>query len=190
MPTPSSKPVTLLLEKWRSGDQQALDQLMPLVYDELRRLAAHYMKSERPSHTLQATAVVNEAYIRLVDISVTWQDRAHFFAVAARLLRRILVDHAKASRREKRGGGGVRLTLDEALLSSTEPAPDIVALDDALKNLASMDQRKGQIIELHFFGGLTYAEMAEALKISEATVHRELRLAKAWLQHELKKEAP
>jgi RNA polymerase sigma factor (TIGR02999 family) len=184
--TPPSTPVTLLLDRWRSGDRQALDQLMPLVYDELGRLAAHYMRSERPSHTLQATALVNEAYIRLVGASVTWQNRTHFFAVAARLLRRILVDHAKGHRREKRGGGGIKVTLNEAMIAPAELPPDIVALDDALQRLAAIDARKSELIELHFFGGLTYAELAETLKISEATVHRELRLAKAWLQHELK----
>lgn len=188
--TPSSRPITLLLEKWRGGDRQALDELMPLVYDELRRLAARYMKSERPSHTLQATALVNEAYTRLVDMSVAWQDRAHFFAVAARLLRRILVDHAKSHRRAKRGGGGPRVTLDESAMPSAGPAPDILALDDALTSLANMDERKARIIELHFFGGLTYAEMAEALGISEATVHRESRLARAWIRHQIEKPAP
>jgi RNA polymerase sigma factor (TIGR02999 family) len=186
MSKPQSKPVTQLLHQWRTGDREALDQLMPLIYDELRRLASHYMKSERPAHTLQATALVNEAYIRLVDMNVRWQDRVHFFAVAARLMRRILVDEAKSKHRAKRGGGGVRLSLDEALIVSPEPAQDIVALDDALKSLGAFDERKSQLIELHFFGGLTYDELAEALGISQATVHRELRLAKAWLYHELK----
>lgn len=190
MTTPLTKPVTQLLRQWRAGNQQALDQLMPLVYDELHRLASHYMKSERQDHTLQATALVNEAFIRLVDLDVPWQDRTHFFAVAARLLRRILVDHAKSHRRAKRAGGQVKMTLDEVLLPSSEPDKEIIALDDALKSLAAMDERKGQLVELHFFGGLTYDEMAEALGISQATVHRELRLAKAWLYHELRKEAP
>ncbi len=184
---PSSKPITELLHEWREGNQQALDQLMPLVYDELRHLAAHHMKSERASHTLQATALVNEAYIRLVKMDVPWQDRAHFFAVAARLLRRILVDHAKSHRRAKRGGDQIRVTLNEYLISD-EPDDDIIALDDSLKNLASFDERKSQIIELHFFGGLTYEETAEALDISPVTVHRELRLAKAWLHRELNRK--
>lgn len=184
MPEPPSKPITQLLLEWREGSQQALDHLMPLVYDELRHLAAHHLKSERASHTLQPTALVNEAYIRLVNVDVQWQDRAHFFAVAARLLRRILVDHAKSQRRAKRGGGLIRVTLNEYLVS-TEPDNDIIALDDSLKNLATFDERKSQIIELHFFGGLTYEETAEALGISPVTVHRELRLAKAWLHHEL-----
>ncbi len=182
-----SKPITQLLHRWREGNQQALDELMPLVYDELRRLAGHYLKSERPSHTLQATALVNEAYIRLVDVDVPWKDRAHFFAVAARLLRRILVDHAKSHRRAKRGGQQIRVTLGEYLASS-QPGKEIIALDDALKSLGEFDERKSQIVELHFFGGLTYDEMAEALSVSPTTVHRELRLAKAWLYHELKKK--
>jgi RNA polymerase sigma factor (TIGR02999 family) len=190
MPTPTLKPVTQLLYEWRAGNQEALNQLMPLVYDELRRLAGHYMNSERPSHTLQPTALVNEAYIRLVEMEVSWQDRTHFFAVAARLLRRILVDHAKSHRRDKRGGGQVRVTLDEQL-GALGPDADILALDDAITSLSAFDERKVRIIELHFFGGLTYDEMAEALGISQATVHRELRLAKAWLHHELnKKGAP
>ena len=190
MTTPSTKPVTQLLRQWRAGNQQALDQLMPLVYNELRRLAGHYMKSERQDHTLQATALVNEVYIRLVDMDVPWQDRTHFFAVAARLLRRILVDHAKSHRRAKRAGGQVRLALDDVLLPSSEPDKEIIALDDALKSFAAIDERKSRLVELHFFGGLTYDEMAEAMGISEATVHRELRLAKAWLYHELRKEVP
>ena len=187
MSDPSSKPITQLLHEWRAGNQQALDDLMPLVYDELRHLAAHHLKSERASHTLQPTALVNEAYIRLVNVEVQWQDRAHFFAVAARLLRRILVDHAKSRRRAKRGGDLIRVTLNEYLFS-TEPDNDIIALDDSLKSLATFDDRKSQIVELHFFGGLTYEETAETLGISPVTVHRELRLAKAWLHHELNKK--
>jgi RNA polymerase sigma factor (TIGR02999 family) len=187
MPTPTRKPVTQLLHEWRSGDQEALNQLMPLVYDELRRLAAHYMKSERRSHTLQPTALVNEAYIRLVAIEAPWRDRSHFFAVAARLLRRILVDHAKGRRRDKRGGGLVRVTLGEEV-GVAGPDADILALEDALNALSAFDERKVRLVELHFFGGVTYEEMAEALEISQATVHRELRLAKAWLRHELNKK--
>lgn len=187
MPTPKLKPVTQLLHEWRAGNQEALNQLMPLVYGELRRLAGHHMKSERASHTLQPTALVNEAYIKLVEMEVSWQDRTHFFAVASRLLRRILVDHAKGHRRDKRGGGQVRVTLDEKLGASGVDT-DILALDDAIARLSAFDERKVRIIELHFFGGLTYVEMAEALGISQATVHRELRLAKAWLHHELNKK--
>lgn len=185
---PASKPLTQLLHQWREGDKGALEQLMPMVYEELRRLAGHYMKAERKSHTLQATALVNEAYIRLVDMNVPWQDRAHFFAIAARLLRRILVDHAKTQNRAKRGAGNLKITLDESLLAPLEPDSQIIALDDALQSLASLNPRKAQIVELHFFGGLSYDEMAEALAISPATVHRELKLAKAWLHSELDKK--
>ena len=187
MSDPLSKPITQLLHEWREGHQAALDQLIPLVYDELHRLAGHYLKSERPSHTLQATALVNEAYLRLVVVDVPWQDRTHFFSVAARLLRRILVDHAKSHRRAKRGGRHIRVTLSESL-APLEPDQDIIELDASLESLARFDERKSQIIELHFFGGLTYDEISEAVRISPATVHRELRLAKAWLHHELKKK--
>lgn len=178
--------VTQLLLEWRRGNQRALDQLMPLVYDELRRLAQHYMRSERTDHTLQATALVNEAYLRLVDSDVSWQDRAHFFAVAARLMRRILVDHAKAHRRSKRGSGAAKVSLDEALDVAVEPTADVIELDETLQRLAKFDPRKSQIIELHFFGGLSNEEVAEALGISRATVQRELKLAKAWLNHEMR----
>jgi RNA polymerase sigma factor (TIGR02999 family) len=174
-----------LLGAWRSGDEGALEALTPLVYSELRRLAGHYMRSERAGHTLQATAVVNEAFMRMVDMDVPWQDRAHFFAIAARSMRRILVDHAKAHRREKRGGKNTDLTLDEALVVSAEPDPDLVNLDEALQRLEALDERKAQVVELHYFGGLTYDEIAEAMEISAATVHRDLRMAKAWLQNEL-----
>lgn len=184
MDDPAPKTVTQLLMQWRAGDEQALNQLLPLVYDELRRLAGRYMQSERSDHTLQPTALVHEAYLGLVDIKVSWQDRAHFFAVAARLMRRLLVDHAKAMRRDKRGGG-LKVTLKEELASTPAPAMDVFALDEALKVLADFDDRKCQVVELHYFGGLSYDETAEALGLSAATVHRELRLAKAWLYHEL-----
>ena len=180
-----SDSVTQLLGAWRSGDENALAELTPLVYSELRRLAGHYMRSERAGHTLQATAVVNEAFMRMVDMDVPWQDRAHFFAIAARSMRRILVDHAKAHRREKRGGKNTDLTLDEALVVSGEPDPDLVNLDEALQRLEALDERKAQVVELHYFGGLTYDEIAAAMDISAATVHRDLRMAKAWLQNEL-----
>ena len=180
-----SESVTVLLDAWRSGDSNALEQLTPLVYNELRRLAQRYMRSERAGHTLQATAVVNEAFVKLIDMEVPWQDRAHFFAVAARLMRRILVDHAKAHRRVKRGGPVTTLSLEEALVVGDEPDQDLVALDEALTRLAAFDERKSNIVELHYFGGLTYDEMAEALGISPATVHRDLRMAKAWLHNEL-----
>ena len=180
-----SESVTQLLGAWRSGDENALEQLTPLVYNELRRLAGRYMQSERPGHTLQATAVVNEAFMRMVDMDVPWQNRAHFFAIAARLMRRILVDYAKAHRREKRGGKFTDLTLDEGLVVAGTPDPDLVNLDEALRNLEAVDERKAQVVELHYFGGLTYDEIAEALELSPATVHRDLRMAKAWLQNEL-----
>ena len=185
MSSVQSNDVTQMLLEWRSGNQEALDRLMPLVYDELRRLANRYMRSERPEHTLQATALVNEAYLRLVDMKVSWQDRAHFFAVAARLMRRLLVDHARANQRAKRESGP-KVSLDDALEVSSKPALDLVALDEALTRFATFDPRKAEIIELHFFGGLNNEEVAEALGISRATVQRDLRLAKAWLSHELK----
>src|ERR1044071_7848336 len=177
--------VTQLLLDWRAGKQEALDRLMPVVYDELRRLANRYMRSERREHTLQATALVNEAYLRLVDMKVSWQDRAHFFAVAARLMRRLLVDHARANQRAKRESGP-KVSLDDALEVSSKPALDLVALDDALTRFATFDTRKAEIIELPFLVGLNNEEGAEALGISRATVQRDLRLAKAWLSHELK----
>ena len=177
--------VTQLLGAWRSGDENALEQLTPLVYNELRRLAGRYMQGERAGHTLQATAVVNEAFMRMVDMDVPWQNRAHFFAIAARLMRRILVDHAKAHRREKRGGKFTDLTLDEGLVEAGQPNPDMLNLDEALRKLEGFDERKAQVVELHYFGGLTYNEIAEALELSPATVDRDLRMAKAWLQNEL-----
>lgn len=187
MADPAPRTVTELLLQWRAGDEQALDQLLPLVYEELRRLADRYMKRERSDHTLQPTALVHEAYLGLIDMKVSWQDRTHFFVVAARLMRRLLADHAKARRRDKRGGG-LKVTLNEEMLSSPEPAMDVFALDEALKVLAGFDERKCQVVELHYFGGLTYDETAEALGLSAATVHRELRLAKAWLYHELNRK--
>jgi len=181
---PEQKPVTQLLRQWSAGDKAALDQLMPLVYDQLRRLASRCMASERPGHTLRATAIVHEAYVRLVDSNLDFNDRVHFFAMAARLLRQILVDHARAQNRQKRGGGAIDLTLDEAILVAPDQ-PGIVELNDALERLSSVDPRKAQVVELLYFGGLTYDEAAAALGISAATVHRELRMAKAWLLTEL-----
>ncbi len=177
--------VTRLLQEWSHGNKEALDQLMPLVHQQLRKLASRCMRDERPGHTLRATALVNEAYIRLVDANVAWQNRVHFFAIAARLLRRILVDYAKAGNSQKRGGGVDRIPLDEALLVGPGASAELVELDDALKRLAAHDQRKSDVIELLFFGGLTYDETAAALDISAATVHRELTMAKAWLHREL-----
>lgn len=177
--------VTRLLQEWGGGNKAALDELMPVVYEQLRKLASRCLRSERPDHTLRATALVNEAYLRLVDADVAWQDRVHFFAVSARLLRRILVDHAKANHRKKRGGGAEKVTLDEALLVGPQATGGIMELDQALQRLAAHDQRKSELIELLCFGGLTYDEAATALKISPATVHRELKMAKAWLHREL-----
>ena len=179
--------VTQMLLEWRGGNEDALERLMPMVYDELRRLAGHYMRTERKGHTLEATALVNEAYIRLVDMKVSWQDRAHFFAVAARLMRRLLVDHARAHHRAKREGDAVKVTLGEALEVSSGPASNVLAVDEALTRLAEFDPRKSEILELRYFGGLNNDEVAEALNISRATVQRDLRLAKTWLIRELKR---
>jgi len=179
--------ITRLLLEWRGGSVRALDQLVPLVYDELRRLARRRLRGERDGHTWSATDLVHEAYARLVEADVEWKDRVHFFAVASRLMRRILVDHARAGAREKRGGGALRVTLDEGLAASAGGgAPEaLLALDAALHRLAEIDQRKAHAVELHYFGGLSYEETAEALGVSPATVDRELRMAKAWLGREL-----
>ena len=184
-PTPSTNVTQILLE-WRNGNEGALEQLMPMVYDELRRLAAHYMRKERREHTLQATALVNEAYIRLVDMKVSWQDRAHFFAVAARLMRRLLVDHARGHHRAKREGDAAKISLDDAAEVSSGPPVNVLAVDDALTRLAEFDPRKSEILELRYFGGLNNDEVAEALGVSRATIQRDLRFAKAWLIRELK----
>jgi len=182
---------TALLLAWNRGEPDALDALMPLVYEELRRLAGHYMKQERPGHSLQATALVNEAYLRLINVKqVPWQNRAHFFAMAARLMRRILVDAARSRTYDKRGGGAPVLSLDEALIIPNEPSHDFVALDDALTALAAVDQRKSQVVELRFFGGLTLEETAEALSISRDTVMRDWSMAKLWLLRELRGVQP
>ena len=178
--------VTQLLHRWRAGDQDALNHLMSTLYTELHRLAAHRMKSERDAHTLQATALINEAYLRLVDADVSWQDRAHFMAIMASTMRRVLIDHAKARGRDKRGADLIRVTLVDQSPGSPGSDVDLFVLNAALDKLAELDARKCQVIELHFFGGLTYDEAAEALGISAATMHRELRLAKAWLARELK----
>jgi len=183
--SPDRRAVTQLLRQWSNGNKQALDELMPVVYDQLRKLASNCLRAERPDHTLRATALVHEAYMRLVDSDVAWQDRVHFFAVSARMLRRILVDHAKSNNRQKRGGALQKVTLDEAVLVGPQGDAGLLELDEALLRLAAQDQRKSELIELLFFGGLTYDEAAAALKISPATVHRELTLAKAWLYREL-----
>lgn len=158
---------------------------MPMVHDELRRIARRHLSRERPGHTLQSTALINEAYLRLVDADVEWKDRVHFFAVAARIMRRVLVDYARSRRRGKRGGGRTLLSLDQIPEAASTPSVDVVDLDGALRKLSELDDRKSHVVELTYFGGLTYDETAEALAISAATVHRELRLAKAWLQREL-----
>jgi RNA polymerase sigma factor (TIGR02999 family) len=186
MTTPSTKEVTQLLLAWSDGDQAALDQIIPLVHGELHRLARRYMQGERVGHTLQTTALINEAYLRLVDWkNVHWQNRAHFFGVAAQLMRRILVDFARSRRYAKRGGKALQVSLEDAATLSDERRRDLIALDDALKSLASLDPRKGQIVELRFFGGLSVEETAEVMKVSPRTVMREWNLARAWLYHEL-----
>jgi len=184
--TQNSHEVTQLLIQWSNGDKAALDKLMPLIYDQLRQLARHYMNRERAGHTLQTTALVNEAYLRLINRKqVHWQNRAHFFAIAAQLMRSILVDHARSHAYAKRGGGARKIALDEALAVSQQRAADVVALDDALKRLAEIDQQQSRIVELKFFGGLTIEETAEVLGLSPATIKREWSTAKAWLYHEL-----
>jgi RNA polymerase sigma factor (TIGR02999 family) len=178
--------VTQLLLAWSHGDRAALDRLIPLVERELHRLAHLHMRRERAGHTLQTTALVNEAYVRLVDASrVEWQDRAHFFAVSANLMRRILVDFARMRQYQKRGGGAVMITLDEDEIPSPQPAPDIVALDAALEQLAVLDPRAAKIVELRFFGGLTVEEAAEVVSLSPRTIKREWAAAKAWLLGEM-----
>ena len=182
----ATRAVTELLEDWRSGDEGALAELTPLVYEELRRLARRFMRTERPGHTLQVTGLVNEAFVRMAGMEVQWADRAHFYAVAARSMRRILIDYAKARRSEKRGGGQAPATLHEGDVADEDTTlADILAIDEALSRLAEIDPRKSDIVVLHFFGGLTYDEVAEALAISSATVHRDLRLGKAWLLNEI-----
>jgi len=187
MPTPLSKDITGLLVDWGNGDEAALDELIPLVYDELRRLAASYMRRESQGNTLQTSALINEAYLRLVDQkNVQLQNRAQFFGFAAQLMRRILVDHARSRSRIKRGGGVQMVSLAEQAVISNDVA-EVIALDDALKNLAEMDPRKAQIVEMKFFGGLTNEEVAEVLKVTSRTVEREWRKAKAWLHRAISK---
>jgi RNA polymerase sigma factor (TIGR02999 family) len=189
IPPDESQKITRLLLAWNEGDGQALDQLMPLVHDELHRLAHRYMAGERLGHPLQTTALVNEAYLRLIDSSrVRWQNRAHFFAVSAQLMRRILVDVARARNKLKRGGESIHVSLDEAMTVPHEPGADLVALDEALTALAAFDQRKSKVVELRFFGGLTVEETAEVLKVSEVTVARDWALAKIWLLRELERQ--
>jgi RNA polymerase sigma factor (TIGR02999 family) len=189
MTDPSAPEITHLLLAWGKGDQTALEKLMPLVYEELRRMARRYMNRQRPGHTLQSAALVNEAYLRLIDSSqVQWQDRTHFFAVSAQLMRRVLVDFARARGNLKRGGGAQRIALDEAPEICADRGAELIALDDALNTLAAMNPRQSQIVELRYFGGLSEEETAEALKVSTRTVRRDWSLARAWLYRELSKE--
>jgi RNA polymerase sigma factor (TIGR02999 family) len=189
MSQPSPHEISALLVAWGGGDESALERLMPLVYDELRRLAHRYMSHERAGHTLQTTALVNEAYLRLVNWrEARWQNRAHFFAVSAQMMRRILVDFARDKQYLKRGGGVLRVSLAEVAFFNDQPAADLVALDEALTALAEVDRRKGQVVEMRFFGGLSVEEVAEVLKVSKETVMRDWRLAKVWLLRELGRE--
>ncbi len=178
--------VTQLLNDWCGGNPQALNRLMPLVHDSLQRIAGKHMRGERVDHTLQATALVNEAFLQLVDAEVSWQNRAHFLAIAARIMRRILIDHARAKHREKRGGDALQVTLYDTQLGAAGEEPDMLDLENVLQRLHRQDPRKADVVELSFYGGMTYDEIGEALGISPATVDRELRFAKAWLLHELK----
>ena len=180
--------VTRLLLDWRGGNAEALDDLLPLVYDELRRLAARHMVGEAEGHTLQPTALVHEAYVRLVDADIEWQDRAHFFAAASRVMRRMLVDHARAKGRQKRGGGRAKVTLHNADAVTPAPDLDLLALDEAMEALAVQDPRKARAVELRYFGGLNLEEIAEVTDVSIATVHRDLRMATAWLMARLADE--
>jgi len=186
---PPAIQITELLRSWSQGDEGAIERLMPMVYDELHRMARRYMSSEKPGHTLQATALVNEAYLRLVDASqANWQNRTHFFAVSAQVMRRILVDWARSRQAAKRGSDMPVLELNEALAVPMQTGSDLVAVDDALKALALVDARKSQVVELRFFGGLNVEETAAVLKVSQDTVHRDWRLAKSWLRRELARE--
>ena len=185
-PNPDSEP-TELLRAWSQGDESALDRLIPLVYKQLHRLARHYMRGERPDHTLQATSLVNEAYLRLIDVNrIEWRNRTHFLALAAQMMRRILVESARNRHRQKRGGGAVHLNLDDVQELPASKERDLVALSDALSALAMFDARMGQVVELRFFGGLTVEETAEVLNVSPETVMRDWKTAKAWLLREIR----
>lgn len=187
--SPAPDHVTQLLIDCSNGSQDAFKQLFPLIYEELRRLAHRYMTQERPGHTLQTTAVVHEAYLRLIDQKhVQWQNRAHFFAIASQMMRRILITHAQSHAYAKRGGGALKVPLDEAAVLSQERASDLIALDEALKGLTAIDPRRSQVVELRFFGGLSNEEIAEVLNISTNTVTRDWNVAKAWLHREMSKE--
>ena len=186
MAAPAPQKLTELLIAWSNGSREALDDLFPLVYDELRQIARRYMRRERQGHTLQTSALVNDAYLRLIDQrQVRWQNRAHFFAIAAQMMRRILVDHARAHRYEKRGGGAVKVPLEEAALVMGEKSAEIVALDEALKSLAEVDERRARVVELRYFGGLSNDEIGEVLDISANTVMRDWKMARAWLYEQM-----
>jgi RNA polymerase sigma factor (TIGR02999 family) len=182
--------ITQLLQSWRAGDAGAINELVPLVYTRLRNLAASHLRHERPGHTLAATALVHEAYLKFAGAGIDFQDRSHFFSVASTAMRRVLVDHAKHHKRQRRGGDAVRADFEEALLVSSQPGAAILEIDEALTALAKMDPRKVNIVELTYFGGLTYAEVGEILSISEVTVKRELRMARAWIRNMLDPASP
>ena len=189
--TLSRKEVTMLLKAWNEGDPLALDKLAPLIYAELRRLARRSMRRENPQHTLETGALINEAYLRLADWkNAKWENRAHFYGVAAQIMRRVLVDHARAHAYQKRGGGARPVALDEAVVASPDRAPDLIALDEALERLSKKDPRKGKVVELRFFGGLSVEETAEVLNVSPFTVIRDWNFVKAWLSRELKASQP
>jgi RNA polymerase sigma factor (TIGR02999 family) len=191
MTTPPPHEITRLLQAWSSGDEEALNRLTPLVYEQLHRVARRYMADERSGHVLQTTALVNEAYLRLFDYRpLKWKDRAHFFAVCAQLMRRILIDIARSNQYQKRGAGAPHVAVDETLDGGTKMSADILSLDDALGSLAKMDARKSQVVELRFFGGLSVEETAEVLKVSKETVFRDWRMAKSWLLRELSEGSP
>jgi RNA polymerase sigma-70 factor (ECF subfamily) len=186
MPIAASHEVTQLLLAWNDGDQTALERLIPMVHAELHRIARRYMRNERAGHTLQTSALINEAYLRLIDAQqVRWQNRAHFFGIAAQLMRRVLVDFARSRSYKKRGGGALQVSLDEAMVITKERGEDLVALDEALSALSGLDERKGRVVEMRFFGGLSEKEIAEALTVSQETVRRDWRLAKSWLRRRL-----
>lgn len=177
--------VTRLLSRWRQGDKQAFARLTPLVYDELRRIARNAFRGERPGHTLQPTALVHEAFVNLADVEIDWQDRSHFYALCARMMRRILLDHARSRAAEKRGGGQMRVTLNDDVIEADSGAEQLLELETALERLAGLDPRKAKLIELDLFGGLSYREITAVTGLSSSTLNRELRFAKAWLKSEL-----
>ena len=185
---PATQNVTAMLRDWTNGDQEALDKLIPVVYDELRRQAARYLREERPGHTLQTTALIHEAYLRLINQhNVEWKDRAHFYAIAARLMRQILVDHARKRQAAKRGGSDIKVPLEEEMVISPERNMDLVALDEALTRLAGIDPQQSRIVEMRYFSGLSTEETAEVMGVSSRTVKRDWNVAKAWLRQEISK---